>query len=250
MVPAALVGVDVRALLDRAERMAHACAACVPAARQPRAAARRDPRHLRDLRPRQADAGRLAGDRDLGAWLEQLIAESTGKHGKGIVPVDGEPLGAPDVYGDDRLFVYLRLATDDDAEQDAPVAALERAGQPVVRHRASTIATTSGGEFFRWEFATAVAGSIIGINPFDQPDVEDAKIAARELTDAYDASGSLPELHWFYDGEGFRLFADERNARELAEAAGHARSLERVPGGRSSAASSRATTSRCSPTCR
>jgi transaldolase/glucose-6-phosphate isomerase len=83
-----------------------------------------------------------------------------------------------------------------------------------------------GGEFFRWEFATAVAGSVIGIDPFDQPDVEDAKIAARKLTDAYDASGSLPELHWFYEGEGFRLHADERNARELQEEAGHARSLE------------------------
>jgi transaldolase / glucose-6-phosphate isomerase len=83
-----------------------------------------------------------------------------------------------------------------------------------------------GGEFFRWEFATAVAGSIIGIDPFDQPDVEDAKIAARKLTDAYDESGSLPELAWFYDDEGFRLHADERNARELQETAGDARSLE------------------------
>jgi transaldolase/glucose-6-phosphate isomerase len=141
------------------------------------------------------------------------------------VPVDREPLGVPEVYGDDRLFVYLRLAGDDDTEQDAKVAALERSGQPVVRIVLDDLGDL-GGEFFRWEFPTAVAGSIIGIDPFDQPDVEDAKIAARKLTDAYDESGSLPELHWLYDGDGVRLYADERNARELQEAAGHARSLE------------------------
>jgi transaldolase / glucose-6-phosphate isomerase len=225
MIPGAAAGVDVLELLDRAERMAHACAACVPAADNPGlqlgaiigtcAASGRDKLTLTSS----------AGIRDLGAWLEQLLAESTGKHGKGVVPVDREPLGVPDVYGDDRLFVYLCLAADDDAKQDAKVRALERAGQPVVRIVLDDLCDL-GGEFFRWEFATAVAGSIIGIDPFDQPDVEEAKIAARKLTDAYDESGSLPELEWFYDGEGVRLHADERNARELQAAAGHARSLE------------------------
>jgi transaldolase/glucose-6-phosphate isomerase len=225
MIPGAAAGVDILELLDRAERMAHACAACVPAADNPGL-------QLGAIIGTCATSGRdkltltsSAGIRDLGAWLEQLLAESTGKHGKGVVPVDREPLGTPEVYGDDRLFVYLRLAGDDDAEQEAKMAALERAGQPVVRIVLDDLHDL-GGEFFRWEFATAAAGSIIGIDPFDQPDVEDAKIAARKLTDAYDESGSLPELHWFYDGEGFRLHADERNARELQETAGHARSFE------------------------
>ena len=224
MIPGA-AGVDVLELLDRAERMAHACAACVPATDNPGL-------QLGAIIGTCATSGRdkltlisSAGIRDLGAWLEQLLAESTGKNGKGVIPVDREPLGVPGAYGDDRLFVYLRLASDDDEEQDAKVRALERAGQPVVRIVLEDLADL-GGEFFRWEFATAVAGSIIGINPFDQPDVEDAKIATRKLTDAYDKSGSLPELAWFFEGDGFRLSADQRNAGELREAAGHAQSLE------------------------
>src|SRR5205085_10839434 len=105
------------------------------------------------------------GISDFGAWLEQLLAESTGKLGKGIVPVDAEPLGAPSVYGNDRVFAYLRLAADQDAEQERAVAALEAAGHPVVRIMVSDVMQL-GQEFFRWEMATAVAGSIIGINPF------------------------------------------------------------------------------------
>ena len=132
------------------------------------------------------------GIMSLGAWLEQLIAESTGKLGKGIVPVDGERLTAPSAYGDDRLFVYTRLAGATDAAQDAAVDALHKAGHPVV-----TIGLPStihlGQEFFRWEIATAVAGSVLRINPFDQPDVESAKIAARSLMTAYETSGKLPE---------------------------------------------------------
>ena len=125
----------------------------------------------------------------LGAWLEQLLAESTGKQGRGVIPVDAEPLGAPEVYGSDRLFAYIRLVTDDDADQDAKVSALETAGHPVVRIDLSD-PRELGGEFFRWEFATAVAGSLIGIDPFDQPDVEEAKVKAREITDAYDETGA------------------------------------------------------------
>jgi transaldolase/glucose-6-phosphate isomerase len=225
LIPGAASGVDVLELLDRAERMAHACAAYVPAADNPGL-------QLGAIIGTCTTSGRdkltlitSPAIHDLGAWLEQLLAESTGKNGKGVVPVDREPLAEPGVYGDDRLFVYLRLATDDDAGQDAKVAALERAGQPVVRIVLEDVYDL-GGEFFRWEFATAVAGSIIGIDPFDQPDVEDAKIAARKLTDAYDESGSLPELASFFDGDGFRLSTDERNARELQEVAGNARSLE------------------------
>ena len=225
MIPGAAGGVDVLELLDRAERMAHACAAYVPAADHPGL-------QLGAIIGACANSGRdkltlisSAGIRNIGAWLEQLLAESTGKNGKGVIPVDREPLGAPGVYGDDRLFVYLRLASDDDEDQDAKVRALEQADQPVVRIVLDDLADL-GGEFFRWEFATAVASSIIGINPFDQPDVEDAKIATRDLTDAYGESGSLPALQWFFEGDGFRLGADERNARELREVAGNAQSLD------------------------
>jgi len=115
------------------------------------------------------------GIADFGAWLEQLIAESTGKHGKGLVPVDAEPLGDVGVYGTDRVFAYLRLASMPDAVQDQAIDSIEAAGHPVVRIEV-TDAYHIGQEFFRWEIATAVAGAIIGINPFDQPDVEASKV--------------------------------------------------------------------------
>jgi transaldolase/glucose-6-phosphate isomerase len=154
------------------------------------------------------------GIADFGAWLEQLLAESTGKLGKGIVPVDGEPLGPPEVYGNDRVFAYLRLAGDQDAEQERAVAAIEAMGHPVVRitvHDRMQL----GQEFFRWEMATAVAGSIIGINPFDQPDVEAAKLKTRDLTEAYEKTGKLPRERAFFEGDGTKLFADPRNEAAL-----------------------------------
>jgi hypothetical protein len=128
---------------------------------------------------------------DLGAWLEQLIAESTGKIGRGLIPVDREPLGAPPVYGSDRVFVYSRLENAPSQEQDREVAALEAAGHPVVRLAVPDVYHL-GAEFFRWEIATAAAGAVIGVNPFDQPDVEAAKIATKKLTSAFEESGSLP----------------------------------------------------------
>jgi transaldolase/glucose-6-phosphate isomerase len=157
------------------------------------------------------------GIADFGAWLEQLLAESTGKQGKGLVPVDAEPLGLPDVYGDDRVFVYLRLTTEADPQQDKAVAALEQANHPVVR-----IAVTDryhiGQEFFRWEMATAVAGAILHINPFDQPDVEASKEKTRELTSAYEKSGALPAEAAFFEQDGIRLFTDEKNQQALGQA--------------------------------
>ena len=127
----------------------------------------------------------------LGVWLEQLLAESAGKVGKGLIPVDREPLGPPAVYGDDRQFVYVRLTSAADPAQDDAVAALERAGQPVVRIGVGD-PYELGAEFFRWEIATAVAGSILGVNPFDQPDVEASKVATRALTERYETTGALP----------------------------------------------------------
>jgi transaldolase/glucose-6-phosphate isomerase len=151
---------------------------------------------------------------DLGAWLEQLIAESTGKIGQGIIPVDREAIGRVESYGADRLFVYVRLASAPDAAQDRDVAALERAGCAVVRITMSD-RYQLGAEFFRWEFATAVAGSIIGINPFDQPDVEASKIATRALTTEYERTGELPSEAPIFEEDGIAIFADSNYAAEL-----------------------------------
>ncbi len=154
------------------------------------------------------------GIADLGAWLEQLIAESTGKLGKGIIPVDREELGAPEVYGSDRIFAYLRLETAPEAAQDAKVSALEKAGHPVVRIAVADLYNL-GQEFFRWEIATAVAGSVLGINPFNQPDVEASKIVTKQLTSEYERTGSLPPEKPIFEEAGFKLFTDEKNAAAL-----------------------------------
>src|SRR5205807_6620833 len=151
--------------------------------------------------------------RDLGAWLEQLLAESTGKNGKGLIPVDRETPGLPETYGDDRVFVYLKLQSE---ASDESIDALEASGQPIVQIMLGDVYNL-GQEFFRWEIATAVAGSIIGINPFDQPDVEASKVATRKLTEEYEQTGSLPAEAPLFEGDGVKLFADERNAKALNE---------------------------------
>ena len=190
MVPAAATGLDTAALYAATAPMVLSCGADVPSAANPgvrlgaiigeAAAAGRD--KLTIVAP-----GRLA---PFGAWLEQLLAESTGKQGRGIVPVDLEPLGTPADYGADRLFVQFALAGESDPATSDRLAALAEAGHPVV-----TIGVTRpeaiGQEFFRWEIATAVAGAVIDIDPFDQPDVEEAKVATRKLVDAYETSGQL-----------------------------------------------------------
>src|SRR5262249_13697996 len=128
---------------------------------------------------------------DFGAWAAQLLAESTGKQGKGLIPIASEPLGPPEVYGTDRVFVYVRHSGSAERAQDDAIAALQGAGQPVVRIEIAD-AGLLGQEFFRWEMATAVAGAVLSINPFDQPDVEASKAATRELTDAIEKRGALP----------------------------------------------------------
>jgi transaldolase/glucose-6-phosphate isomerase len=218
MVPAAALGLDTKKFLDRTAEMARAC--------EPGAAVEENPGVvLGIILGAAANAGRdkvtiitSPHISDLGAWLEQLIAESTGKIGKGIIPVDREHLGSPDVYGKDRVFAYIRLENDADAEQDAKVAALEKAGQPVVRITMPDIYDL-GAEFFRWEIATAVAGAIIGINPFNQPDVEASKVATRRLTSEYEEQGSLPAEKPIVEEGGIKLFSDEKNAVDLAKGA-------------------------------
>ena len=151
---------------------------------------------------------------DLGAWLEQLIAESTGKEGKGITPVDREHIATPGHYGADRIFAYVRLKGGDNAAIDASVAALEAVGLPVVRFEIDEIYEL-GRQFFTWEIATAVAGSVMGINPFNQPDVEASKIETRHLTEEYERTGKLAEHAPIYEGEGVKLFADDAYATVL-----------------------------------
>jgi len=218
MVPSAVMGVDVRKLIDRAEEMVQSCASCVPPEDNPGVV-------LGTILGVAAKNGRdkvtlitSPGVHDLGAWLEQLLAESTGKEGKGLIPVDREKLGSPEVYGKDRLFVYLRLDTQPDAAQDAAVNALEQAGHPVVRI-ALRDPYDLGQEFFRWEMATAVAGAILGINAFNQPDVEASKVAARKLTSEYEQTGALPAEEAFFQGHGIRLFADQKNRAALQRSA-------------------------------
>jgi transaldolase/glucose-6-phosphate isomerase len=213
LAPAALMGLDVGRLLEPARAMARACAD--PAARANPGAALGV--ILGVLAVRGCDKVTLVaspGIRALGAWLEQLLAESTGKGGRGLIPVDREPLGPPEVYGQDRLFVHLRLESAPEAAQDRAVAQLEAAGQPVVRIPVPD-PHHIGAEFFRWEFATAVAGAVLGIHPFDQPDVEASKVATRRLTDEFERSGRLPTETPIATGDGIRLFADPRNAGEL-----------------------------------
>lgn len=210
MVPAAVMGLDVAKFLKNTEEMVKACGASAAADSNPGVI-------LGTIMGVAANHGRdkitiiaSPGISDLGAWLEQLIAESTGKIGKGIIPVDRERLAKPATYGHDRLFTYLRLASKPNKAQDAAVAALEKAGHPVVRI-ALPNTYTLGQEFFRWEIATAVAGSLIGINAFNQPDVEASKIETKKLTSQYEATGSLPPEVPFFEASGIKLFADENN---------------------------------------
>ena len=217
LAPAAAIGVDVGEFLERTDEMVSACGPDAPPHDNPGVMLGAVLGVAHNHGRNKITIVTSAGISDLGAWLEQLLAESTGKNGKGLVPVDRESIGAPEIYGDDRVFVYLKLNSDSDEPQDATIQALERAGQAVVRILMRDVYDL-GQEFFRWEIATAVAGSIIGINPFDQPDVEASKIATRKLTEEYERTGSLPAETPMFEAEGFELFADQRNAGELNEA--------------------------------
>ncbi len=224
MVPAAAMGLDVEALLDEALRMLQACAPSVPAEENPALVLGTV---LGVAASRGIDKLTLVtspGLHDLGAWLEQLIAESTGKQRKGIIPVDRERVAAPAAYGKDRLFVYVRLDVSPDAEQDKAIAALEAAGAPVVRIGVAT-RQDLGEEFVRWEVATAVAGAVLGVHPFDQPDVEASKLATKTLTNEFEKTGRLPAEKPFFEEGPVKLFADPRNADALVKAVGDERSL-------------------------
>ena len=217
LAPAAAMGVDVGRLLDRAGEMAGACGPDMRPHDNPGVMLGAVLGVAHNQGCNKITIATSAGISDLGAWLEQLLAESTGKNGKGLIPCDRESIGSPETYGNDRLFIYVKLESDPDAAQEEAIQALERAGQPVVRIVMNDIYGL-GQEFFRWEIGTAVAGSIIGINPFDQPDVEASKTATRKLTDEYERTGSLPNETPMFDGEGVKLFADEKNSTALNRA--------------------------------
>jgi transaldolase/glucose-6-phosphate isomerase len=224
MVPAAVMGLDIAQLLESAEEMVEACFPSVPVEENPGLVLGTilgvSARHGCDKVTIVSSPG-LAS---LGAWLEQLLAESTGKAGKGMIPVDRETVGHPAVYGTDRLFVYLRLQTAPEKSQDIAINRLERAGHPIVRITVGELYDL-GQEFFRWEFATAVAGAIMDLNPFDQPDVEASKFATKRLTAEYERTGALPPESPILEEDGIKLFADPAYAHALQAAAGPTPSL-------------------------
>lgn len=225
MVPAAVMGLDVVKFLERAKQMAEACSPTTPVEENPGVVLGTI---LAVLTTHGRDKVTVIASSSLeawGAWLEQLLAESTGKEGRGIVPIDREALGAPGVYGVDRLFVYIRLQSDEAQSQDEAVRKLERAGQPVVRIVVNDLYDL-GQEFFRWEFATAVAGAILGLNPFDQPDVDASKVAAQHLAFEYERTGTLPPESPVLEEHGIKLYADPTYVGTLEAVMGQTRSLK------------------------
>jgi transaldolase/glucose-6-phosphate isomerase len=214
MVPAAVMGIDIDNFLNSTAEMVKACGAASPVDQNPGVLLGLILGVGANLGRDKATIIASPGISDLGAWLEQLIAESTGKLGKGIIPVDREPLAKPETYGKDRIFAYLRLESAPNKSQDAAIDSLEAAGHPVVRIQVDDIYNL-GQEFFRWEIATAVAGAVIGINAFNQPDVEASKIETKKLTSKYEKTGKLPDETPFFEGDGIKLYADEKNTESL-----------------------------------
>ncbi len=208
LVPAALLGLDLETMLEEAARMASQCRPEVEGGRNPGlvlgAALGEAALSGRDKLTLIADAP----VQPFGSWLEQLIAESSGKEGKGIVVVDGEPIGAPSDYGDDRLFVYLRQT----GEHEAAVARLREAGHPVLEFSIPN-AYALIPEFYRWEMATAYACALLKVNPFDQPDVQDNKERTKAMLSAYSQTKRLEEGEPAWEGDGLRVYAAETGKR-------------------------------------
>lgn len=218
LVPAAAIGIDVAEFLDTARTMVRSCGPAVPPSENPGV-------RLGALLGAAALQGRdkvtlvaSPAIASFGGWAEQLIAESTGKQGKGLIPIDGEPVDVPAAYGHDRVFVYLRLDGHAVTQQDEALRSLEREGHPIVRISLDKVEQLPQ-EFFRFEMATAVAGAVLGINPFDQPDVEASKVETKKLFGAAEQSGALPAETPLYEDDGIALYADLANAEALGPAA-------------------------------
>ncbi len=214
MAPAGLMGIDVNKFLGSAIEMTHACGPNIGVLDNPGAILGVILGVCGKLGKNKITLIASPGIHALGAWLEQLLAESTGKQGKGLIPVDQEALGLPSVYGDDRIFIYIRLEDGVDSEQEAGVAALEQAGQVVVRcHLQDKMHL--GAALFLWEIATVVAGSILDINPFDQPDVEASKVRTMQLTKEYEQTGKISHPKPIFSKNNIELYTDEINARDI-----------------------------------
>ncbi|NIR50527.1 bifunctional transaldolase/phosoglucose isomerase, partial [candidate division KSB1 bacterium] len=218
MVPAALMGLDVHEILDRAVRADLACERVIPTDANPGARlgailgtlAKQGRDKVTFITPPPIDS--------LGLWIEQLIAESTGKEGRGILPVAGEPLGDPDVYEDDRVFVYIHTGNARPDEIESRLKALERAGHPVIRHMMRD-ESSLGREFFIWEMATAIAGALMGINAFDQPNVQESKDNTVKLLNMYREEGKFPSQEILLEGDEGTLYADSKNIADLKKSA-------------------------------
>ncbi len=220
IVPAAVMGIDLVRFLGKAKSMRQACTINNPTTANPGAALGIIIGELANQGKNKITLVISPSIASFGAWVEQLLAESTGKLGKGLIPINGESLGSPSSYGNDRLFVYVRLNDHADAAQDKGVAEIQAAGLPVVRIDLNDVYDLAA-EFFRFEFAAAVAGSAMGINPFDQPDVEAAKIATRSITSQYEKTGSLnlaaPLFIESKTNSPVEVFADEANWRLITK---------------------------------
>jgi len=218
LVPAALMGIDVEKLLERAEEMMRACAADVPAENNPG-------EWLGVALATLAQKGRdkitfvtSKGIETLGAWAEQLVAESTGKEGKGLVPVEGEPINESRVYGADRVFVYSFLAKQRNLAFEKRINELERVGHPIIR-LALRDPYDLGAEFFRWEFAIAVAGALIGIDPFDQPNVQESKDNTKRVLQEQAVGSKQQAVQPVWENRQFAVHSTEQfMARNLREA--------------------------------
>ena len=209
LVPAALIGIDLEVFLDRAQQMIQSTAAGVGAPQNPAV----------KLGVILGELGKVGRNKvtliaspaigSFGVWAEQLLAESTGKEGKGLVPIEGEMVGPPSRYGNDRLFIYLSVKTLPDSSLDKKVQDLEAVGQPVVRIRLRD-SMDLAGEFFRWEMATAVSGAVLGINPFDEPNVSESKENTKKVLDEYQKTGALASPPLVLEENGVGLFGNVR----------------------------------------
>lgn len=225
MVPLGLMGVNVKEFLDNVKLMHHLCS--------PENTAAMNPGLL--LGVILAICGIQGHDKitfitshsihSLGTWLEQLIAESTGKLGKGLIPINQEPLAKPETYGDDRIFIQIKLEGENDQAQEDGIHALEQAGFIVIKLVIGD-KMHLGAELFLWEFATAVAGSILGINPFNQPDVEESKILAQRYTSQFEIESQPSEINPFFTAQGLTLYADDHHVHELSNLRGRDPTLE------------------------
>jgi len=225
MVPAALIGIDLADFFDRADRMAQACGAAAPVTENPGV----------KLGVTMAEAAQAGRDKvtfvmspeiaTFADWAEQLIAESTGKEGKGLVPVAGEALGEPADYSNDRIFVHLRLASDSDPATVAKLAKLEKAGHPVVRLELAAKLDLAQ-EFFRWEIATATAGARMGINAFNQPNVQESKDNTKRLLEQFRSEKKLPAESAVLASDGLEFFCDAETRAAIEKVSKGARSPE------------------------